>query len=78
MMEELIKTAFKSAIENYEEQIFENQGTPERVFCYERTDFIWRRFSWAHIKADWRRYQRQRAAKKERKHWEWVNGREVR
>jgi len=37
----------------------------------------WRWFSWAHVKADWRRAVRNRRARKAMDHWDWVNDRRV-
>jgi len=34
-------------------------------------------FSWAHVAADWRRYMRNRAENRERKHWNHVNDTEA-
>lgn len=38
---------------------------------------VWRRWSWEHIKADWRRALAKKAARKRVKDLEWVNYRPV-
>lgn len=37
----------------------------------------WRRFSRDHIRSEWRRCKRRRAARKQRRYWEWVNDRKA-